>query len=433
MKLTVLLSLILLTFISCDNFAVLVAGSNTYSNYRHQSDVFHHYHILVDRGINPDNIIVFAYDDIANNARNPFPGKVFNSPKGVDVYAGVVIDYYGEDVTPKNFLAAITGDADGLTIKDSRTNPKVLTSTENDNVYFFFSDHGSDKLIAFPSVYLYADELNAAFQTMFEKKMYKELVFYLEACHSGSMFHNLLPNNISIYTTTAANPDESSYADYCSSQARINGTLIGSCLGDEYSCRFMEDIDSRPGDALKDYTMQQQYEYLVKAVTGSHVMQYGDLEIAKKSIYYFVNAQTKRFLKFVHKTIDFFLPIIFLNEEKTMKINNENYRLEWYRMQAEETNDMEAENEYYEEVAQEGRSTKIFEIFRNWFNLPKRNHDQQVDFDCYRKVVSAYENKCGMVIDRDFKFMTHIANFCAQGIYYKKAEQAFASLCEDTE
>ena len=183
MKLTVLLSLILLTFISCDNFAVLVAGSNTYSNYRHQSDVFHHYHILVDRGINPDNIIVFAYDDIANNARNPFPGKVFNSPKGVDVYAGVVIDYYGEDVTPKNFLAAITGDADGLTIKDSRTNPKVLTSTENDNVYFFFSDHGSDKLIAFPSVYLYADELNAAFQTMFEKKMYKELVFYLEACH----------------------------------------------------------------------------------------------------------------------------------------------------------------------------------------------------------------------------------------------------------
>jgi len=433
MKLTVLLSLILLTFISCDNYAVLVAGSNTYSNYRHQSDVFHHYHILVDRGINPDNIIVFAYDDIANNARNPFPGKVFNSPKGVDVYAGVVIDYYGEDVTPKNFLAAITGDADGLTIKDSRTNPKVLTSTENDNVYFFFSDHGSDKLIAFPSVYLYADELNAAFLTMYEKKMYKELVFYLEACHSGSMFDNLLPNNISIYTTTAANPDESSYADYCSSQARINGTLIGSCLGDEYSCRFMEDIDSRAGDSLKDYTMQQQYEYLVKAVTGSHVMQYGDLEIAKKSIYYFVNAQTKRFLKFVTKTVDLILPKIVLNEETSMKINNENYRLEWYRMQAEETNDMGAENEYYEEVAQEGRTTKIFEIFRNWFNLPKRNHEQNVDFDCYRKVVSAYENKCGMVIDRDFKFMTHIANFCAQGIYYKKAEQAFAALCEDTE
>ena len=294
MKLSSLLFLVFFTFISCDNFAVLVAGSNTYSNYRHQADVFHHYHILVDRGINPDNIIVFAYDDIANNRQNPFKGKVFNSPEGKDVYEGVVIDYYGEDVTPSNFLAAITGDAESIHLTDSRSTPKVLTSTENDNVYFFYSDHGSDNLISFPSKYLYSDELNAALLTMFEKKMYKELVIYLEACHAGSMFNNLLPKNISIYVTTAANPDESSYAEYCSYEARINGTLIGSCLGDEYSCRFMEDIDSRPGDQLKDYTMQEQYKYLVKAVTGSHVMQYGDLEIAKKSIYEFVNAQTKK-------------------------------------------------------------------------------------------------------------------------------------------
>ena len=109
MKLSQLLFVLLLTFISCDNFAVLVAGSNTWTNYRHQSDVFHHYHILVDRGIKPENIIVFAYDDIANASRNPFPGKVFNSPKGKDVYEGVVIDYFGKDVTPENLVAAITG------------------------------------------------------------------------------------------------------------------------------------------------------------------------------------------------------------------------------------------------------------------------------------------------------------------------------------
>lgn len=60
--------------------------------------------------------------------------------------------------------------------------------------------------------------------------MYKELVFYLEACHSGSMFNKLLPNNISIYTTTAANPDESSYAEYCSYEAKVNGTLIDHAL-----------------------------------------------------------------------------------------------------------------------------------------------------------------------------------------------------------
>ena len=429
MKLSVVLSLLLLTFISCDNFAVLVAGSNTWSNYRHQSDVFHHYHILLERGMKPENIIVFAYDDIARNSRNPFPGKVFNSPAGKDVYEGVVIDYFGVDVTPENFVAAMTGEADSVTKKDSRTTGKVLTSTENDNVYFFFSDHGSDNLIAFPSKYLYSDELNDALLTMHEKRMYKQLVFYLEACHAGSMFDKLLPTNISVYTTTAANPYESSYADYCGSEAKINGTLIGSCLGDEYSRKFMEDIDARPGDLLKEYTMQQQYEYLVKAVTGSHVMQYGDLEIAQKSIYYFVSGETKKFLNFFKKAVNFILPNTDLNEE-TMKINNENYRLEWFRMEAEQKNDMEVENEYYEEVAQEGRTTKIFQIFKNEFNLPARDYKDTINFDCYRKVVNAYEKKCGMLIDRDFKFMTHIANFCTRDISPEKAVDAFATICE---
>ena len=429
MKVQVLLAILLFAFISCDNYAVLVTGSNTYTNYRHQSDIFHHYHILVDRGINPNNIIVFAYDDIANAKKNPYPGQVFNIPDGKDVYAGVVIDYYGKDVTPENFLAVLTGNADAVSRTDERTSGRVLTSTGADNVYIYFSDHGSDNLIAFPSKYLYADELNEALNTMHEKNMYSELVFYLESCHSGSMFEGLLPDNISIYTTTAANPHESSYAEYCSSEAIVNGTLIGSCLGDEYSCRFMEDIDARPGDELKDWTMQQQYEYLVDAVKGSHVQQYGDLTIAQKSIYEFVNKQASNVFKLLKKGIKKVLPPS--NRAPTkLKINNENYRLEWFRMQAESSNDLSAEEEYYDEVMAEGRVTKIFDLFNEKFSLPKRNYNDKINFDCYREVVKGYEDKCGTLIDRDFKFMTHIANFCTRGISPKRAVRTFKTLCE---
>ena len=99
-------------------------------------------------------------------------------------------------------------------------------------------------------------------------------------------------------------------------------------------------------------------------------------------------------------------------------------------MQAEQTNDMEAENEYYEEIAQEGRTTKILQIFKNEFNLPARDYKDTINFDCYRKVVNAYEKKCGMLIDRDFKFMTHIANFCTRDISPEKAVDAFATICE---
>ena len=425
----VILAFLLLAFISCDQYAVLVAGSNTYMNYRHQSDIFHHYHILVSRGVKPKNIIVMAYGDIANNARNPFPGQVFNHPDGSDVYAGVVIDYYGKDVTPENFVAILTGDADAVKKTDPRTTGKVLTSTSQDNVFIYFSDHGSDNLICFPSKYLYADELNEALTTMHTKNMYKELVFYLESCHSGSMFEKLLPTNINIYTTTAANPHESSYAEYCGGEARVNGTSIGSCLGDEYSCRFMEDIDARPGKELKSWTMQQQYEYLVDAVKGSHVKQYGDKTIAKKSIYEFISQGSSDFYKWLRKSLRRLSP---MKESDPMKnkINNENHRLEWFRMQAESGNNLSAEEEYYDEIMAEGRVTKIFELFNKKFNLPKRNYEDNIDFDCYREVVKGYEDKCGTLIDRDFKFMTHIANFCTQGINPRKAVRAFKALCE---
>ena len=394
----VILAFLLFAFISCDQYAVLVAGSNTYSNYRHQSDIFHHYHILVDRGVKPKNIVVFAYDDIANNQRNPFPGQVFNHPDGSDVYAGVVIDYYGKDVTPENFIAVLTGDEKAVKKVDDRTTGKVLTSTSADNVFIYFSDHGSDNLI-----------------TMHTKNMYKELVFYLESCHSGSMFENKLPTDINIYTTTAANPHESSYAEYCGGEAKVNGTSIGSCLGDEYSCRFMEDIDARPGEELKSWTMQQQYEYLVTAVKGSHVQQYGDTTIAQKSIYEFISQKSSKFYEWLRRSLRRLSP---MKESDPMKnkINNENHRLEWYRMQAESGNDLSAEEEYYDEIMAEGRVTKIFELFNKKFNLPKRNYEDKIDFDCYREVVKGYEDKCGTLIDRDFKFMTHIANFCTKGL-----------------
>ena len=424
----VVLALLLLAFISCDQYAVLVAGSNTYSNYRHQSDIFHHYHILTGRGVKPEHIIVLAYDDIANNRRNPFPGQMFNHPDGQDVYGGVVIDYFGKDVTPENFVAVLTGNSAAVKKTDPKTTGRVLQSGPNDNVYIYFSDHGSDNLIAFPSKYLYADELIDALTTMHTKNMYKELVFYLESCHSGSMFENILPTDINIYATTAANPHESSYAEYCSGEAKVNGTSIGSCLGDEYSCRFMEDIDARPGEELKKWTMQEQYEYLVDAVKGSHVKQYGDLKIAKKSIYEFVSQTGNNFYEWLKRSLRRLTPIRETDPMK-YKINNENHRLEWYRMEAERGNSLTAEEEYYDEIMAEGRVTKIFELFNKKFNLPQRDYNDKIDFDCYREVVKGYENKCGTLIDRDFKFMTHIANFCTQGINPKRAVGYFKALC----
>ena len=144
------------------HWAVLVAGSNTWYNYRHQADVCHAYHIVRGAGIPREHIIVMAYDDVANSSLNRiFPGQIFNKPTpagtpGVDVYAGCEIDYRGRDVNPKTFTQVLTGVATGT------GSGKVLRSTRRDKVFVNFVDHGAVGLIGFPRESMHAKELLAA-------------------------------------------------------------------------------------------------------------------------------------------------------------------------------------------------------------------------------------------------------------------------------
>ena len=223
-----------------DHWAVLVAGSNGFWNYRHQADICHSYQILKKNGIPESNIIVMSYDDVANDPENPIPGKLFNKPNGEDVYAGCNIDYKGDSVTPENFMAILKGDKTKVT----GGNGKVLGSNANSKVFINFADHGAPGLIAFPNEYLYANDLNATINFMHSNNMYKEMVLYIEACESGSMFEGILANNINVYAVTAANPDESSWGTYCPPDDMVNGVEINSCLGDLFSVNWMEDADA---------------------------------------------------------------------------------------------------------------------------------------------------------------------------------------------
>ena len=226
-----------------DHWAVIMAGSNTYSNYRHQADSHHAVKIMLDNGIPRDQIIHLAYDDVANSRYNPFPGQLFNKPtaagvEGVNVYDQSEIDYSGKAVNKENFLNVLKG-------IDTGAGP-VLKSDENSKVFVYFVDHGGAGLICTPngsSDWIYADELDSTLQTMKDTNMFGELVFYLEACESGSMFPNLVADE-NIYALTASNATLSSWGAYCGSEATINGTSIGSCLGDLFSINWMEDTEA---------------------------------------------------------------------------------------------------------------------------------------------------------------------------------------------
>merc|ERR1712072_1625641 len=168
-----------------------------------------------------------------------------------DVYAGCKIDYKGDAVTPENFVKVLTGTGSG----------KVLRSTSEDNVFVNFVDHGGVGIIGFPRSIMHKSDLLSALQTMKDKAMFKRLVFYLEACESGSMFEGM--NIPGVYGLTAANAHESSFGTYCMPSDKVDGKHLNTCLGDLFSVNWMEDLDMETGTSE---TIEKQYS-LVRAKT----------------------------------------------------------------------------------------------------------------------------------------------------------------------
>ena len=120
---------VLLGLAAADNWAVIIGGSNSYSNYRHQANIAHQYHQYLDYGVKPEHIIVFDYDDVANSKKNPFPGKLYNLPgdDAKDYYEGLVIDYREKEITKEALFNCLLGIEDG-------SGKKVLKSTSEDKV-----------------------------------------------------------------------------------------------------------------------------------------------------------------------------------------------------------------------------------------------------------------------------------------------------------
>lgn len=163
----------------------------------------------------------------------------------------------------------------------------VLQSDSNSKVFVYFADHGSTGFVCMPSgKYLYADELQDAIDYMEANNMYDELVIYIEACESGSMFPDLT-NKENVYAMTASNASLSSWASYCGSDAVVNGVSIGSCLGDLFSTNWMEDTEAN--NPLSE-TLKTQYTNVLNLTTASPVQIFGDLNIQSEVVGIFEGA-----------------------------------------------------------------------------------------------------------------------------------------------
>jgi len=407
------------------NWAVLVAGSNGYYNYRHQSDICHAYQIFKKNGVPDSNIIVFMYDDIANNAQNPHKGSIINTDNGPNVYPGVPKDYTGATVTPENFLNVLLGkDMTGI------GSGKTLKSGPNDRVFIFFSDHGAPGLVAFPGFkMLYAKDLLPVLTSMSNNKKFDQMVFYLEACESGSMFNKLLSDKLRIYATTASNPFESSYAcDYNSGEKAY--------LNDCYSFNFMNDTDH--ADVAKR-SLQQQFAAIKQATTQSHVCQYGDVSIATQPIGNFLANSFKMQPRTAAQPMQRTAP--------THKVSSRDVKEVYLLKMIEQASTFEKPvwmAEYNRYKQEQDRIDTIFGALSHAFSLHRVREAREaalatnddhctsqsaIDVDCMKDATIAFETECGSFDEYSIRYVSYIRDACDAKVGVNDLQRQLKKIC----
>ena len=234
-----------------DNYAVLVAASEGWKNYRHQADVLGFYHYLKGQGYDDDHILLIVADDIAYNEKNPLQGVVRREQSGKNLYEDVEIDYRLGDLTLADLKQI-------LTAEPSEAYPVTLGSSTNDNVLFFWSGHGTRKGWTWRET----EDLDAEFaRSMFSSMQYRKQFAIIETCYSGGVAEGCagIPG---LLLMTAANPYETSKADAFDSELQVY-------LSNTFTSSILSQLESHPQTILYDLYLQA-----FDKTNGSHVMVY---------------------------------------------------------------------------------------------------------------------------------------------------------------
>ncbi|PHT92645.1 Vacuolar-processing enzyme [Capsicum annuum] len=417
-------------------WAVLVAGSSGYGNYRHQADVCHAYQILKRGGLKDENIVVLMYDDIAKSELNPRPGVIINHPNGSDVYAGVPKDYTGEHVTAANLYAVLLGDRSAV----KGGSGKVVNSKPNDRIFLYYSDHGGPGVLGMPNMpYLYGKDLIEVLKKKHAAGTYKEMVFYIEACEAGSVFEGIMPKDLNVYVTTASNAEESSWGTYCPGMDPPPPSEYHTCLGDLYSVAWMEDSESHN---LKKETIKQQYEKVKERTSnfnnydaGSHVMEYGSKEIKPEKVYLYQGFDPAT-VNLPANKIDFARLEVVNQRDADLLFLWERYKrlddnsFEKAKLRKEITETMLHRQHLDGSIDAVGvflfGPTKGSSILNS---VRKPGLPLVDDWECLKSTVRLFEEHCGSLTQYGMKHMRAFANICNNGVSRDAMEEAFMAAC----
>jgi legumain len=217
-----------------------------------------------------------------------------------------------------------------------------------------------------------------------------------------------LPTNSKIYALSAASPTESSWGTYCSPNDVVQGKHIGSCLGDLFSVNFIEDLDK--GNYYSE-TLGEHFKIIANLTNLSKVMQWGDLSFQSDKVGDFT-AGTKS----IQNNLRFIRPIQRVGAKHTQggNMNSRTMKLQSLSALYARDHSQETFQEMVAEMASMQRLDSTFSTLQKRLSLTTATYSPDINFNCLRSTVEAYEQKCGKLSDYGLQYVKHFAIACEQ-------------------
>ncbi|MFH1522357.1 MAG: C13 family peptidase [Patescibacteria group bacterium] len=246
-----------------DTWAVVVAASNGWDEYRHQADALGVYDMLKQNGIKDDKIILMIYDDVAWAEENNKSGEIYNQLKGKNLRKGAEIDYTGDKVSPKVLSQVLAG-------KSSVEAPIVLASGSKDNVFLYIVDHGLPGAVFFNNdKKLTADDLNKTVEAMQANKKYRQLFIMVDTCFGESVGEKISAPNV-LYFSGANKTEPSFGAEY--------DPKLKQWLADEFTNKTLKAIANNPEIEIEALYYESYNNVIGSHVTLSNYANFGDIK-----------------------------------------------------------------------------------------------------------------------------------------------------------
>lgn len=254
------------------NWAVLVSTSRFWFNYRHMANTLSLYRTVKRLGIPDSQIILMLPDDMACNPRNTFAGSVFNDKsRNLDLYdqqkskrgdngdgegtpdaagmGGIEVDYRGNEVTVESFIRLLTD-----RWPSSHPTSKRLMTDDRSNILIYMTGHGGDSFLKFQDAEeISSHDLADAFEQMYEKKRYNEMLFMIDTCQANTMYTEFYSPGV--LATGSSAKDQSSYSHHADQD-------VGVAVIDRWTYFYLEFLETRLNSTSSNVRLGEMFDYM---------------------------------------------------------------------------------------------------------------------------------------------------------------------------